>query len=89
MEPKWNQLLPFRVDVTEGSLDTGPPALTVEGRATLEDGRTVSVYLVPKYKDHFGTKEGYDRCWDHACRVRDLLNDEIDKIGIMAIRPSG
>ena len=83
----WNPLLPFQVDISEGSTDTGPPSLTIEDSATLEDGRTVYVYLIPKYKDDFRTVEGYDRCYEHASRVRDLLNDEIAKVGIMAYRP--
>lgn len=87
MSHDWNPLLPFQVTVTEGSLDTGPPSLTVDDDATLDDGRSVSVYLIPKYTDDFRTKEGYDRCYEHACRVRDLLNDEIAKIGMMAYRP--
>ena len=83
----WNPLLPFQVSVAEGSKETGPPTLTVDDGATLDDGRTVAVYLIPKYKDDFQTVEGYNRCYEHACRVRDLLNDEITQVGIMAYRP--
>lgn len=87
MSGDWKPLLPFYVRVKEGSPDTGPPFLEVDETTTLEDGRQVSLHLVPKYKDDYRTKEGYHRCFRHAEHVRDLLNDEIERIGIMAFRP--
>ena len=89
----WNPLLPFSVVVNEGTTagpgsSTGiPPALGVEAEATLEDGRKVMVYMVPKYDSDPATKEGYMQCYRHCSNVRDLLNEHIDKIGLMAYRP--
>ncbi|MCY4511498.1 MAG: hypothetical protein OXG35_31720, partial [Acidobacteria bacterium] len=80
----WNELLPFEVSVKEGSKETGPPFLNIEQGAALDDGRTVTVYLIPEYDNDGQTVEGYDRCYAHACRVRDLLNEKIAKVGITA-----
>ena len=89
----WNPLLPFTVRISEGSpagpgSSTGiPPALVVDAEATLEDGRTVMVSLIPKYDSDPATKEGYMQCYRHCCNVRRLLNENIDKISLMAYRP--
>ena len=87
MGDHWNKLLPFRVTVKEGSPDTGPPFLEIMDCATHDDGRTAYAYLIPKYEDDYQTMEGYMRCYGHAERMRDHLNETIASIGITAYRP--
>lgn len=93
MNQEWNPLLPFEVTLKEGTKGGPmnprgvPPHLVVEAEATLEDGRTVAIYLVPKYDGDAATKESYMQCYFHCKEVRDLLNDHIDKIGLMAYSP--
>ena len=82
----WNPLLPFDVTVKEGSRDTGPPFLEVTEYPTLDDGRQVTVYLVPEYEQSYRTSEGYSACFEHAEELRDKLNELIAKIGISAYR---
>ncbi len=87
MSDHWNELLPFYAAVKEGSTDTGPPHVEIEG-TTLDDGRQVYCYLVPRYKDdEFRTLEGYHRCYDRAQRLCELLNREIASAGLVAFRP--
>ena len=87
MDRDWTSLLPFELTLKEGSPDTGPPTLAVESSGTLEDGRTIYAYLVPKYKADYRTMDGYMECYREAERVRDLLNETIEQIGMRAYRP--
>lgn len=88
-EKGWVRRPRFYATVTEGSPDTQPPMLEIvqDDRPTLPDGRTVDIYLFLKYQDDCQTDEGYSRCYAHAERVRDLLNDAIAGVGLRAYRP--
>ena len=84
---RWNPLVDFDVKITEGATDVGPPVLTMNGSAKLEDGREVRVYLIPRYDSSFRTTEGYNRCYDRASELEAFINKNFERIGFAIDAP--